>query len=388
MAQLAATPRTRPATPVRLLFIDNLRWLMIVLVITMHAAVTYSNMGRWYYNEKATLDLASRLFFTTYQVWLQAFFMGFLFFIAGYFVPPAFDSKGPRRFLRDRAIRLGVPSLLYLIGIGPASVYYLLVMKGARYSFADFWPRYVTGPAIREGGTGPLWFCVALLIFCLGYAGFRVAAHRRAEDVEWLPGDRHVALFIAAIASATFLVRIVQPIGTAIWNMQLCFFSQYILLFAAGLHASRHGWLLPLPRRFGMRWLGFSLGGGAVIWFALLITAVRMHWNTKSFDGGFHWQSAALCAWESFFCVGVCLGLIVVFRDRFNVQTPLVRFLSNNAFAVYVFHPPVVIATSLALREFHAPPVEKFAVVSATAVVITFMVAAALRQAPLLRRVL
>jgi len=68
---------------------------MIVLVITMHAAVTYSNMGRWYYTEEAPLSLGSRLFFATYQVWLQAFFMGFLFFIAGYFVPPAFDRKAP-----------------------------------------------------------------------------------------------------------------------------------------------------------------------------------------------------------------------------------------------------------------------------------------------------
>src|SRR5579884_4243052 len=96
--------------PKRLLFIDNLRWTMIVLVITMHAAVTYSNMGRWYYNEKASLDRASFLFFATYQSWLQAFFMGLLFFIAGYFVPAKFDSKGTARFLRDRAIRLGIPT--------------------------------------------------------------------------------------------------------------------------------------------------------------------------------------------------------------------------------------------------------------------------------------
>jgi len=29
----------------RVLFIDNLRWTMIVLVIAQHAAVTYSNIG-------------------------------------------------------------------------------------------------------------------------------------------------------------------------------------------------------------------------------------------------------------------------------------------------------------------------------------------------------
>lgn len=96
MAQASVISPARTPAPARLVFIDNLRWVMIVLVITMHAAVTYSNMGRWYYTEEAPLSLGSRLFFATYQVWLQAFFMGFLFFIAGYFVPPAFDRKRSR----------------------------------------------------------------------------------------------------------------------------------------------------------------------------------------------------------------------------------------------------------------------------------------------------
>ena len=33
--------------------------------------------------------------------------MGFLFFIAGYFVPGAYDKKGGARFLRDRAYGWG-----------------------------------------------------------------------------------------------------------------------------------------------------------------------------------------------------------------------------------------------------------------------------------------
>ena len=387
MAHASAISPPQTAVPARMIFVDNLRWVMIVLVITMHAAVTYSNMGRWYYNEKTQLTLGSQLFFATYQVWLQAFFMGFLFFIAGYFVPPAFDRKGALRFLRDRAVRLGIPSLLYLFGIGPATIYYLLHTKRPGESFPAFWGHYAMGPAIRQGGTGPLWFCVALLVFCLVYAGARVGSGRTGGREDWLPANQNVVMMILAIASATFLVRVVQPIGTAVWNMQLCFFSQYVFLFIAGLHAYRHGWLERMPDRFGMRWLGISLGGGAIIWFAILVIATRMHWETKSFDGGMHWQSALLSAWESFFCVGVCLGLIVLFRSRFNTQKRWARFLSDNAFAVYVIHPPVVIAASLALRAFDGPPVAKFALVSAAAIVITFSLAAVLRRIPILKQV-
>ncbi len=377
MAQAAAISPVPTTAPARLVFIDNLRWVMIVLVITMHAAVTYSNIGRWYYTEKATLGLGSRLFFATYQLWLQAFFMGFLFFIAGYFVPSAFDRKGPGRFLRDRAVRLGIPSLLYMFLIGPANIYFLLGARGRGRSFTDFW-----------GETGPMWFCVALLIFCVIYAGVRMIARRPAANDPWLPGNGAVVMMMLGIATATFLVRIVQPMGTAVWNMQLCFFSQYALLFLAGLHAYRHGWLERIPHRFGMRWLAISVVGGAAVWFAILAVAVRMQWQTKSFDGGLHWQSAVLSTWESFFCVGVCLGLIVVFRERCNTQGRFVRYLSDNAFAVYVFHPPVVIGTALALRAFSAPPVAKFVIVSAIATVVTFSAASVLRQVPVLKRIL
>ena len=47
----------------RLYFLDNIRWLMIALVVMVHAAVTYSNLGDWYYREPANLDALSFLLF-------------------------------------------------------------------------------------------------------------------------------------------------------------------------------------------------------------------------------------------------------------------------------------------------------------------------------------
>ena len=77
----------------RILFIDNVRWAMIVLVLGMHAAVTYSPLGSWYYREHPPLDLAATLFFGTFQGLLQGFFMALLFFVAGYFAARSYDWK-------------------------------------------------------------------------------------------------------------------------------------------------------------------------------------------------------------------------------------------------------------------------------------------------------
>jgi fucose 4-O-acetylase-like acetyltransferase len=109
----------------RLLFVDNLRWTTILLVVSMHAADTYSPLGTWYFVDRRPLALPELIAFAAWQMYLQAFFMGLLFFIAGFFVPASFDRKGPRTFIRDRAFRLGLPVLFYMFVLGPITEYFI-----------------------------------------------------------------------------------------------------------------------------------------------------------------------------------------------------------------------------------------------------------------------
>jgi len=63
-----------------MLFIDNIRWTMILLVLSMHATDTYSPFGNWYYTDRSQTTLTTALIFGSYQSILQAFFMALLFF--------------------------------------------------------------------------------------------------------------------------------------------------------------------------------------------------------------------------------------------------------------------------------------------------------------------
>jgi hypothetical protein len=57
----------------RLLFIDNLRWTMIILVISMHGADTYSPLGKWYFVDRTRLPIPELLTFAAWQMYLQSF---------------------------------------------------------------------------------------------------------------------------------------------------------------------------------------------------------------------------------------------------------------------------------------------------------------------------
>lgn len=329
--------------------------------------------------------------FATYQTFLQAFFMGLLFFIAGYFVPAAFARKGFGKFLRDRAVRLGVPSLFFMLIVQPVTVYWLVrdFADPSRTSLRQaYWPYLSSGRFL--GGSGPMWFAVALLLFNVVYGLVRVI-WRESPTIDPgapLPHHAQVLGLAATIGLATFLVRIVQPMGTSIMNMQLCYFSQYIALFCVGIIASRHNWLPRIPYAFGRRWLTLALLVGGLLWMVLVWLIVQTHSEAK-LSGGFTWQSAAMSFWESFFCVGVCLGLIVFFRERFNRQGGLVQWLSANCFSVYLFHTPILIAITLAMRSFDASKPVKFMCATALGVVVSYLASGfVFRKIPWLKRVL
>jgi glucan biosynthesis protein C len=385
----APTSPTRPRSGARLLYIDNIRWVMIMLVLSMHAAVTYSGHGSWYVKESAQLGLAQDLTFVTYQVFLQSFFMGFLFFIAGYFVPGAFDKKGPLRFLKDRGYRLGLPALLFMLVINPLTLYYAAGILDKNDGFFGAYGRYISKGYVLYG-TGPLWFCVALLFFCLVYAGYRALFRPMARPVTTSPFPRNgsVALLIAAITLATFLVRIPWPNGTSFYNMQFCYFSQYVAFFIAGTLAYRHNWLSTMSKTMSKRWGFIGLFGGLAIWLTLVATNV--HAKTYApFDGGWHWQSLSMCLVESLAGTGISLGILGLFREKFNRQGRWAAFFSASAFAVYVFHTPILIVITRLMTDLHWLPLLKFVLATVLCIVVTYALSAfVFRRLPLLKNIL
>eukprot|EP00438_Fugacium_kawagutii_P036089 Skav218070 [mRNA] locus=scaffold1832:115912:117027:+ [translate_table: standard] len=97
----------------RLIYLDNLRSILSILVVGHHSALAASGLGRWYYSsqrqdeEIVTVALVATGIFTS-----QAFLTGLLFGVAGLLVPPSLAKKGPLKYLVSRLWRLGLPVLL------------------------------------------------------------------------------------------------------------------------------------------------------------------------------------------------------------------------------------------------------------------------------------
>lgn len=371
----------------RLFFIDNLRWVMITLVVLIHTSVTYSGIGGWYYIENKSIDTVSTVVFGMFNTFTQAYFMGFMFLIAGYFVPSSYDRKGLIKFINDKSFRLGIPVLIYIFIINPFILYYLLGTN-SETPFMQFYAHYIISTDFI-GGTGPLWFALALLIFSIVYALFSRAGIKPFKSVvnKGFPRNFHIVLVILLISLLNFIVRIFLPFGTSIYNMQLCFFSQYIVLFILGIAAYRKNWLMNIRSSFGTSWLKLSLGLGLIVWLLLMIFGGPLSGQEYVILGGLYWQSAVYSLWEQLVCAGVILGFIIVFRDKYNFHGRLSSFLSDNAFGVYVFHAPILISISLLLKGVNIHPIAKFVLIAVIVVPAAFIFSSMIRKVPIFRKI-
>jgi hypothetical protein len=372
-----------------------MRLAIIVLVVNMHACVTYSHVGDWYYMPDPAPPMANRIAFALWQSHLQAFFMGALFFLAGYFADRSLTRRGPKAFLAERSLRLGVPTLIYMLIIHPFILLGLNPWHEDFPPFATYYVRYLTTGRFLSG-SGPLWFAFALLLFCMAFAGLSAARLIPPPQVD-APPARPLSVRASGMLGLgvvlgllTFLVRTVQPIGTNVINFQLCFFPQYVVVFGLGIATSRRDALRSLAAstlacRAG--WL--ALFGGPVLFVTVIVLGgTPPDHGVNPYFGGWHFQALGLAMWEQLTGVGLGLGMMAWFSRAFNRDTPLLRWLSDRAFAVYVFHPPILIALTMLFHSLHAGPFLLMALLTATTLVATFLTADLARRLPGLREVL
>jgi peptidoglycan/LPS O-acetylase OafA/YrhL len=366
----------------RMLFIDNIRWSMIILVLSMHACDTYSPFGNWYYVDRRPAGLGAELFFGTYQSFLQAFFMAVLFFIAGYFSAAAYDRKGFSRFVRGRCVRLGLPTLLYMLVIGPLTQYFLSRTWGTG-GFAHQWLVHLKdGEWLSE--TGPMWFCAALLAFSIIYGLIRLTGWKERRIALREGHGTGVAAFIAIMAACTFLVRIGISEGASVLNVHPGDFPQYVLMFAAGAFGHRGDWLAKLPERACVRWASVPLLISIPLFAALILLGGGLRGETAQYAGGFNPVSAGKCLWEALVCAGMGFLLLAVYRRHFNTQGPVARWLSDNAFGVYLIHPPILIGSAILLHSIELNAIGKALLLTGLAAIGSFAASACiLRKTPL-----
>lgn len=377
-------PVSQATGKVRLFFLDHLRAALTILVVLHHLAVIYSGAAVFYYVDPPAPQDHLYVLLVLLLLVNQAYFMGFFFLISGYFTPGSFDRKGAGTYYKDRLLRLGIPLLAYVFVLSPIAS---IGLYQAPAAYAHLTPPLTWQQLPHLLGVGPLWFAEMLLFFCLGYVLWRRARRTRIQPAERVfspPSYWAIGLFILALAAASYLIRIVVPLGLTIPILgfpTLAYLPQYMSFFIVGIIAFRRNWFQTIPGSMGM--VGFVVA--LVASLVLLPLALS---RGAAFAGLGTLQSAAYALWDSIFSVGICLALLPFFRRFWNRQSRFSRFLSRQAFTVYIIHIPIIVLLALAIRGIHLESLLKFALAALIGLPLCFALAFLVRKLPFASRIL
>ena len=370
----------------RMFYMDNLRLLFTFVVILHHVCLTYAAQSGWYFYEHL-YDSFTNLFLNVLMAVNRTWVLGCFFMISGYFTPGSLDRKGTLDFMKDRLIRIGIPLAIFAFLVRPTIVYFM-----NRGSLAQQYTYLENIFLLKNAAPGPAWFLEVLLTFSFVYALWRRG--RRVlhgwEGEPWsFPSNRAILVLILVLAAFTFVLRIFLPTEKQILHLRLGNYAEYVAFFALGITACRLRWLDKLTDRIGRQWTAITVAA-ACLYTSFVVLAWSLNMNLSFFRGGLSLKTLVATYVETFIAVGSNISLVYLFRKFANTQPGPITAMARDAYAVFIFHAPVIVAVSYLLQgRALEHPFAKFVLVFVLGTTLSFLICRFLvRKIPCAQKVL
>src|SRR5258708_33527101 len=149
------------------LALNNLRTFSSIIVLAAHSFIAYlgsspaSPFGfddepfRW--RSIPIIDSHRWFGFDIFCAHQDTYLIALLFFVSGLFVWPSLVRKGAANFLRDRAVRIGIPFALAVGLLMPAAPYPVYRVTAVDPGVAPYWQDWLALPLWPSGPPGFLW---------------------------------------------------------------------------------------------------------------------------------------------------------------------------------------------------------------------------------------
>ncbi|MCG8484564.1 MAG: acyltransferase family protein [Clostridia bacterium] len=372
----------------RTYFLDYLKGIIIVLVVMLHTAVTYSGVGNWHYIDAEKTGMVTKLLSALFVAFTNSYFMGLMFLIAGYFSAKSLASKTRKKYVIGRVERLGLPWLVFTLGIYPLTLFILYMAKEKQIMHESFFSFYLEYVKTFEflNGSGPLWFVLALLIFSIIYA---LVGNKKNVKASTLPSFSITTVVIVLAGVVSFIIRTKFHFNDEFLNIPMSFIWMHSVMYFIGIKAYQGDWFNQISYHYSKKWLIATIILGIVIWICIIMFGGVLKHGQGILDGNMNWQSIIYAIWESFVCIGMSIGMIGFFKEKFNKRNVLLTGLSKNSFAVYVWHTPVLICISLLFRNSNMYAVLKILVVGGIALITSYLLSHyVFRRLPILKRIM
>jgi hypothetical protein len=383
--------------------LDRARTFVTLLVLANHAVVAYTAFGRYYPNHylwsTAPIVDHQRWFgFNVLTLFNDTFFMCLMFMLSGLFVWPSLKRKSIGHFLRDRALRLGLPFLAMILVLMPIAYYASFSLSTNKTGFYEF---YVNNFRQGQWFAGPGWFIWYLLFLDLVAIPVFLFAPKLIDAINRLSirAFERPWLFAAALAAVAVIsyVPFLFTVGAVRWfslgplQVQFSRMAIYGVFFFAGMGigaANIDQGLLARSGALARQWLWWTIAAATSFGaLAYLVNFRRMKLSNLTGAPPFWWQSSYGVIY-AVACTLICLAVLALFLRFGQREKSLFDPLRADAYGIFVIHYLPMLWLQYAMLAMPWSAGAKAAIAFVATLAISWAATRALRQIPGMTRVL
>ena len=354
-------------------WMDNLRWVTVLLVLFYHVIYFYNNKGVFggiggfgpYPECPQYQDVVMYI--------LYPWFMPLLFILAGISARYALDKKSNREWFKARTRKLLVPGTIGLF-VFHWMVGYFNTAVAQRTGIFDGMPVVVKYAVMAVSGIGPLWFVQLLWLLSLVLLGVR-ALDRNDRFWTWCGKLNIVWIILLGVlfwASAQTLIKHPRPDSAdGLLNLYKPVF--YLVSFLLGYFVFSHD---EVQQKVKQAWI--PLVAGAVVAGGILIGTTFGQDNTSAL----YMSSPLNCIYGWL----ACLALMGWFQARFDGTGKFATYMTRTSFGLYVVHYLVVASLGYMMKLYtQLPPVAMYVILTVAVFTLSPLLYEILHRIPFVR---
>ena len=364
--------------PARKYWLDNLRWVTVLLVLLYHIFYFYNNKGVLggvggfgpYPETPQYQDVVMYI--------LYPWFMPLLFLLAGISARYALERRPAREWFRDRTRKLLVPSTIGLF-VFHWMVGYFNTAAAAKAGTLGEMPVVAKFVVWSISGTGPLWFIQDLWLFSLVLLAFR-AIDKSDRFHRWcgkISEGKYAIVWIILLgviywAAEQLVIHNPRPESPdGLYNLYKPLF--YLVIFLMGYYIFSHDRVQEALKSAWIPLMVCAIVAGTI----LIVTGFGRDYSSPEYLTS---PLNCLYGWLA------CLALPGWFQARFDRTGAFAGYMTRSSFGLYIVHYLVIASFGYMMKIYtNLPPVAMYLILTVAVFALSPVIYEIVRRIPFIR---
>ena len=355
-------------------WMDNLRWVTVLLVLFYHVFYFYNNKGVFggvggFGDYPAVPQYQDVVMYVLYP-----WFMPLLFLLAGVSARYALQKHSAKEWFKSRTRKLLVPSTIGLL-VFHWMVGYFNTIVAERLGLLDGLPLVIKYLVISISGIGPLWFIQLLWLLCIVLLLIRVLD---AKDKLWTWCGKANYLALIIIGGLLFwageqtMIQEPRPERLdGLLNLYKPLF--YIVPFLLGYFVFSHD---EVQEKVTKIWIPL-MAGAVISGVVLIVTTFGENNTTPQYLGS---PLNCLYGWL------MCLAMMGWFNACFDHTDAFAGYMTRSSFGLYIVHYLVIAGLGYTMKVYtQLPPWAMYVILTVAVFTLSPLIYEIIRRIPIVR---